>query len=114
MNNKEIGKTGEDMAARYLQKHGYKILERNFLTRHGEIDIIAQDGDYIVFVEVKRRFSTAFGLPREAVTASKQRTIVFCATYWLGKHRLTGKPARFDVVEILNDEITLIKDAFRP
>ncbi len=115
------------MAARYLKKHGYKILQRNFTAPHGEIDIIAKDGNYFVFVEVKRRLSTYFGLPREAVTAAKQQTIAFCAKFWLTQNKLYGVPTRFDVVEILEDgssrstrktlkkkaEITLIKDAFR-
>lgn len=113
MNTRRVGQIGEDIAAQYLKKHGYKILERNFSTRHGEIDIIAKHGTYFVFVEVKRRFSTEYGLPREAVTPSKQQTIARCATYWLAKNKLCGAPVRFDVVEILNDEITLLQDAFR-
>lgn len=113
MNNREKGQTGEQMATKYLQKLGYKILQRNFVAPHGEIDIIAKDGDYIVFVEVKRRKSTAYGLPREAVTPQKQRTIALCAKLWLAQNKLYGSPTRFDVVGILNDEITHLKDAFR-
>ncbi len=113
MNTREIGLSGEEMAARYLSRHRYKILERNFSTQHGEVDIIAKNGKYYVFVEVKRRKSEKYGAPREAVTLQKQQTIAYCAKFWLSKNKLIGAPVRFDVVDILNDEITLIKDAFR-
>lgn len=72
MNTRKIGTAGETLAEKYLKKQGYKILQKNFVAPHGEIDIVAKDGDYIVFVEVKRRKSTAFGLPCEAVDARKQ------------------------------------------
>lgn len=113
MNTHDIGVTGEDIAVRYLLKHGYKILERNFRTLHGEVDIIAKQKDFYVFLEVKRRSNTQFGLPREAVTLQKQQTIVQCAKFWLVKKRLYGVPVRFDVVEILDDKIGVIKDAYR-
>lgn len=113
MNKRQVGLTGEQMAAKYLQKQGYKILQRNFVAPHGEIDIVAQDGNFVVFVEVKRRKTQEFGLPREAVTLHKQQTIVQCAKVWLAKNKLYGTSVRFDVVDILNDEITLLKDAFR-
>ncbi|MGN1040495.1 MAG: YraN family protein [Candidatus Fimimonas sp.] len=113
MNKRQVGQTGEQMAAKYLQKQGYEILQRNYVAPHGEIDIIAKDGNYVVFVEVKRRKTQEFGLPREAVTLRKQQTIAQCAKLWLAKNKLYGTPVRFDVVDILNDEITLLKDAFR-
>ncbi|MCM1289253.1 MAG: YraN family protein [Corallococcus sp.] len=113
MNTRNIGFAGEDVAVRYLSKHGYKILERNYRASHGEIDIIAKHKDYYVFVEVKCRTSVQFGLPREAVTARKQQTIIQCAKVWLVQNRLYGVPVRFDVVEILNDEISVITDAYR-
>lgn len=113
MNTRKIGVTGEDMAVRYLKKHGYKIIERNFAAPHGEIDVVAKDGDYVAFIEVKRRLSVKFGFPREAVTSQKQQTIALCAKYWLVKNKLYGVPVRFDVVDILDTDITLIKDAFR-
>lgn len=114
MNKRIVGLKGEDIAAKYLEKHKYKIIERNFACRFGEIDIIAQDGMFIVFIEVKRRKSLKFGRPCEAVDAIKQQTIVTCATYYLSMKALVGKPVRFDVVEILGEELNLIKDAFRP
>ena len=113
MNTRKKGNIGEDIATMYLAKQGYVILERNFRAKHGEIDIIAKHGPYFVFIEVKRRLSEKFGLPREAVTYAKQKTIAQCAKIWLVKNKLYGAPARFDVVEVLNDEVTLIQDAFR-
>lgn len=113
MNTRSVGNVGENIAANYLAKQGYVILERNFTTRHGEIDIIAKHGAYFVFVEVKRRKTDKFGMPREAVTGYKQQTIASCAKYWLAKNSLYGAPVRFDVVEVMDKEVTLITDAFR-
>ncbi len=113
MNTTYLGKQGEDLACRYLKRNGYKILERNFRFNKNEIDIVAQDGNYLVFVEVKSRSSVAFGLPREAVTKQKQQFIVECATYYLTKNKLMGKPVRFDVVEICGKDVNLLKDAYR-
>lgn len=114
MNTRLEGTAGENVAEEYLKNLGYKILERNFTAPHGEIDIVAKEGKYIVFVEVKRRKTSRFGLPPEAVTVQKQRVIAQCAAYWLAKNKLYGAPVRFDVVGILDDDVTLIRDAFRP
>lgn len=114
MNTRKIGTDGENLAAQYLKKHGYKILERNFTCHFGEIDIIAQKNGMIVFVEVKSRATDAFGQPIEAVNYYKRQTIVKCANRWLYVHKCTGVPVRFDVVDILQGEITHITDAFRP
>ncbi len=113
MNTRQVGAKGEDLAAKYLTKHGYKILERNFTAPYGEIDVIARDGKFVVFAEVKRRNTEHFGLPREAVTPAKQKTIVACATFWLAKNKLFGTPVRFDVVEVIGEKVTVWKDAFR-
>ena len=113
MNTRKIGTAGETLAEKYLKKQGYKILQKNFVAPHGEIDIVAKDGDYIVFVEVKRRKSKAFGLPFEEVDARKQRKIVQCAKFYLAKNNLYGVKVRFDVVGILQEDVSLIKDAFR-
>lgn len=113
MNTRQVGTKGEDIAAKYLAKHGYKIVERNFTSPHGEIDVVAREGKFIVFAEVKRRNTERFGLPREAVTLAKQKTIVACATFWLAKNKLFGTPVRFDVVEVIGEEVTVWKDAFR-
>ncbi|MBS6644752.1 MAG: YraN family protein [Clostridiaceae bacterium] len=113
MNKRETGGCYEDMAAAYLEKEGYHILERNYYTRQGEIDLIAMDGDYLVFIEVKYRKDLKKGHPAEAVAYQKQQKIIKSARYYLYKHHLSeDKPCRFDVVSILNDEIQLIKNAF--
>lgn len=112
-NTRQKGATGEQMAADFLKKQGYRILQRNYVAPHGEIDIVAEQGGYIVFVEVKRRKSTKFGLPQEAVTPQKQKIIALCAKMWLTQHKKVGAPVRFDVVGILEDNVTLLQDAFR-
>lgn len=113
MNKRLEGSLGEDAAAKYLVKQGYKILQRNYFCHFGEIDIVAQDGGFVVFVEVKSRTSYKFGAPREAVDWRKQQTIVQCSKLWLTAHRKYGVPVRFDVVEVMPEQITLLKDAFR-
>ena len=109
-----MGRRGEDLAAEYLQSEGYTIIDRNYSCKIGEIDIIASDGEFVAFIEVKSRADVSFGLPREAVDWRKQRTIVKVAQYWLYKNKRTGIPVRFDVVEILAGSVNHIKDAFRP
>ncbi len=95
----ERGSWGEDRAARYLRLHGYRIVERNFRCRQGEIDIIARKGDFVAFVEVKQRKNADFGEAREFVTVSKQRRIIAAAELWLLKTRCELQP-RFDVIEV--------------
>jgi len=117
-NKKELGKIGEDYAAQHLIKSGYSIIHRNFRTKFGEIDIIARDGKYLVFVEVKTRRSKEFGYPREAVDSYKQVRIKNLANLYLAKKKLFSEYTRFDVVEVFVDEnnlaksIYLIKNAF--
>lgn len=113
MNTHVIGVQGENIAADYLRKNGYKILERNFSCKFGEIDIIAIKDNFYVFIEVKSRSTVAFGRPCEAVTPYKQQRIVAAAKYWLCKQRKTGLPVRFDIVEILDGKTSVIVDAFR-
>ena len=114
MNTRIAGRRGEDVAADYLESQGYTILDRNYSCRIGEIDVIAWDGEFVVFAEVKARADATFGLPREAVDWRKQKTIVKVAQYWLYKNKRTGIPVRFDVVEILAGKVNHITDAFRP
>lgn len=113
MNTHIKGQKGEDIAAQYLKKNGYTILQRNYRCHYGEIDIVAKHKTFVVFVEVKSRSSDNFGAPREAVDAFKQKTIVMCATSWLLEHKLTGTAVRFDVVEVTPQSVNLIEDAFR-
>ena len=110
--NRIEGLSGEVEAEMYLKKKGYKILAVNYKNIVGEIDLIAKDGEYIVFVEVKKRSTKEFGLPREAVTPQKQQKIRKVAMGYLKEKRLFEKPCRFDVVDILGEEITHIEDAF--
>ena len=111
-----LGKTGEDLAVRYLRKNGYTILETNYRNSLGEIDIIAKEQDTIVFVEVKTRKNNRFAHPKEAVTSRKQKTISRVAQAWLKQRKKKDAKARFDVVAVLADqnkpEIELIKHAF--
>lgn len=112
-NSRQIGSRFEEMAASYLQDAGYEILERNYRDRLGEIDIVARDGRYLVFVEVKYRANSEKGDPAEAVHGGKQRRIRNGARGYLYRHGLGEDVAcRFDVVAVLGQEIRLIKDAF--
>lgn len=111
-NRRNIGSTYEKIAGEYLEKQGYRILDYNVYSRAGEIDIVARDGAYWVFVEVKYRKDEKCGDALEAVTASKCRTISKCALSYLKKRRLWDVPVRFDVVGIVGEEIRLIKNAF--
>ena len=109
------GKRSEIIATNYLKKKGYKILETNYKNKVGEIDIIAKDKDYLVFVEVKARNSQAFGHPFEAIDEEKQRKIHAVASLYMVKHSKYGTNCRFDALSILgleNPEITHIIDAF--
>jgi len=96
----ELGILGEDLACTELQRRGYAIVERRYRSRHGEIDIVARDGDVTVFVEVKTRSGNDFGDGAEAVTAWKQRRIAKMAVDFLVRHRLHDRPCRFDVVAV--------------
>lgn len=95
-----LGKIGEDLACRELERRGYAILARRYRRRGGELDIIARDGRTLVFVEVKTREGRTFGEAAEAVTIFKRRRIVQLALDYAVRHRLTDCPCRFDVVSI--------------
>ncbi|MCL2540627.1 MAG: YraN family protein [Firmicutes bacterium] len=112
MNTKPVGVSGELKAKEYLIKQGYKIIATNYTTKLGEIDIIAEDGDTIVFVEVKARYSVQYGLPREAVTPYKQNKVRTVATYYLRANNLFNRKVRCDVIEILYDKLHHFKNAF--
>lgn len=112
MLNKLKGDIGEDVAAKFLAKKGFKIVERNFKSKLGEIDIVALDGDTLVFVEVKKRTTAKFGLPREAVDFNKQQKLIKNALYYIQTTNAYKLKKRFDVVEILDEKITHIPNAF--
>jgi putative endonuclease len=112
---KLLGKAGEDRAAKFLTSQGYRILERNYRTPHGEIDLIALHQGTIVFVEVKTRTNDAFGAPELAVTPQKQRRMVNSALGYIKYRKLHQVPCRFDVVAIstaAEQELSLIQNAF--
>ena len=102
-NRKALGDWGEEQAARYLMLRGYRILERNYHSRYGEIDIIAARGGFVVFVEVKLRKSDRYGAAAEAVTAAKQEKVRTTAILWLQARECRQQP-RFDVMEIYAPE----------
>ena len=119
MAGRELGSWGEERAAQYLRRRGYKILARNYSCRGGEIDVIASRGKYVAFVEVKLRKSDCFAPARAYVDAGKQRRLRATAAYYLAAHPTALQP-RFDVVEIRaplglstpEPEIRLIRNAF--
>lgn len=101
--NKVLGGEGETIAVAYLERLRYRIIERNFRCKGGEVDIVARDGKTLVFVEVKTRKNAAYGPPQLAVTPFKQRQISKAALTWLAKNRRLDEGARFDVVAITLD-----------
>jgi putative endonuclease len=110
------GKRGEELAATYLAEAGYRIIEHNYRCLFGEIDIVAEDGETLVFVEVKSRRSDAYGDPQLAVGHQKQKKISRVAMHYLEEKRLCHRPARFDVVAVkllhTGHRIELIRNAF--
>ena len=111
-----LGKTGEDLACRELERRGYAIVARRHRRRGGELDIIARDGPTLVFIEVKARDDRSFGEAAEAVTARKRRRIVRLAIDYVMRHHLANVPCRFDVVSIHFDAgrpaIEIFQNAF--
>ncbi len=112
-----LGKSGEDAAVVFLERRGYRILERNFRTRFGEIDIIARHQKAICFIEVKTRASQEQGSPLEAVTPYKQRKLSRMAIFYLKSKNSLGVPARFDIVSVEDSstglpEIEVLQNAF--
>ncbi len=112
--NKDLGQEGEQLAAEYLRRHGYRILNRNYKVGKREIDIIASQNNFLVFVEVKMRKNARFGMPEEAVDERKAEKIRYVAEQYLSCHDWPG-PIRFDIIAILKDEsleIMHFRDAF--
>jgi len=113
-----VGRHGERLAEAALRRAGLRIVERRFRSRHGEIDLVAELGELLVFVEVKTRRGTGYGMPAEAVTAAKRRHMVRAAEAYLQRRRCHDRACRFDVVEVhLGPDdaarIEHIEDAFR-
>lgn len=115
----EFGSYGEELACRLYESKGFEIAEKNFRCRLGEIDIIAENEEMIIFSEVKFRRSSSFAEPAEYVTYTKQRRIINAARFWLGRKNNPDKYLRFDVIEICAPQgregkayINLIDNAF--
>ena len=96
---KTIGQWGEDQALKYLRKKGYRLIDRNYSCRFGEIDLIVSDHRNVIFVEVKTRKNDHFGEAKEYVSPSKQRRVLNAASEWLSAHDSAMDP-RFDVIEV--------------
>lgn len=112
-NKRTIGSKQEQIAASFLKEKGYNIITMNYYSRFGEIDIIAKEGEYLVFVEVKYRSSLDKGYPQEAVHIRKQKSIIRAAKFYMLKHGISeDTPCRFDVVVILGTKIEVITNAF--
>ena len=99
-----MGRWGEDHARRYLEGNGYTISATNYRSRWGEVDIVAQQGELLIFVEVKTRRGAAFGTPEESVTATKSQRLIATAQDYLQKNGLEQSPWRVDLISIHLDE----------
>lgn len=112
-NKRKTGKKYEDIAVQYLIQNGYRIIEQNFYTHYGEVDIIGENEGFLAFIEVKYRKSEKYGSPFEAVNSRKIKNIRNSARYYIYSKGISQmKPVRFDVIAILGDNIELIKNAF--
>jgi putative endonuclease len=112
----ELGKRGEDLACAELEKLGYVVMDRRFRTRRGELDIVARDGNVLVFVEVRARSGSRYGTPFESVTWQKRQRLSHMAASYLSIKRVTTMACRFDVVSIVEERgthtIELVRGAF--
>jgi putative endonuclease len=109
MNRQEIGKLGEKAAQKFLKKRGYRIRETGFRCRHGEIDIIAQQKDYLVFVEVRTKSNLDFGTPEESITQTKKERLIVSALTYTNTHQNLPSLWRIDVVAIELDDKGKVK-----
>lgn len=118
--NKLIGNYGESLALNFIKTKNYKLLDKNFRIKSGEIDLICKFKDIIIFIEVKSRYNSNLGSPSESVTYFKQKQIINLSNYYIYKFNLYNYNVRFDVIEVFfntKDEsfiINHIEDAFRP
>ncbi len=112
LTKREIGIEGEDLATKALKKKGYKIIEKNYRSKFGEIDIVAEEKGYLVFIEVKRRNTGSFGDSFDAIDGKKKEHMIRSATYYLKSHKCFDRKVRFDVVGIDGNELKIIQHAF--
>lgn len=106
------GEDAEQLARDFLRQHGYEIIAERYRWRGGEIDLIARDGNVLVFIEVRSRSKELFGLPEETITHKKRQKILLTAQHYLAHHP-TNLDVRFDVVALSGGQLRLYKDAFR-
>ena len=106
---KKLGAKGENIAARFLKRKGYRIVQRNYTCKLGEIDIIAQHDSTLIFVEVRSKQTEKFGPPQYSVNSAKQRQISRAALYYIKENKITGQTCRFDVVAV-----TFLPDSRKP
>ncbi len=111
-NKREIGTEGEDRATTSLKKEGYRIIEKNFRSPFGELDIVAEEGGYLVFVEVKKRNSPVFGTSLHAINNTKKKHMIKTAMFYMKTHRCFDRRVRFDVVGIDSENVKIVKHAF--
>ena len=107
-----LGARGERLAARWYSERGYRIIDRNWRCRHGELDLVVSTGDTVVFSEVKARANHAFGSPAEAVTPAKQRRVRQLAAAWIRQADARPAHVRFDVVSVVGGTVEVIESAF--
>lgn len=116
MNRQQKGKAGEELAASFLEKQGYRILQRNYRFDRGEIDLVAIESGELVFVEVKARHNDRFGSPEEAITPAKEEQLKKVAEGYLLERKLDHQACRFDIVSISyignTPEISVLRNAF--
>ena len=114
LNKRELGKKGEGLACKALEKEGYRIIDKNFSCKQGELDIIAEEKGTICFIEVKSRTSISYGLPEESVTNWKQRKLLKVAFIYIEKKRIKPMDMRFDIVsvDLKTNETRIIRNAF--
>jgi len=115
---RKIGNRGEDLATAYLEEKGWIILDRNYFFEKAEVDIVATDTKWIIFVEVKTRTGTYFGHPEEFVTPAKEAKIKMAAEAWIYERKMETAIVRFDIISIIENKngehkITHFEDAFR-
>ena len=111
-NKREIGSEGEDRATKSLKKEGYRIIEKNFRSPFGELDIVAEEGGYLVFVEVKKRNSSSFGNSLQAINSVKKKHMIKTAMFYMKTHKCFDRRVRFDVVGIDSENVKIVKHAF--
>lgn len=111
MNKRAVGKQKEEIAVEYIKKIGYKVIAQNYRNRYGEIDIIAEDNEYVFFIEVKYRKNRKYGSGEESVNAAKCRKIYMLSQQYIIENNIK-KGIRYDVVAIENDELRYIKNYF--